>query len=373
MSDELNFSALGALKLPEIKINNSGDPVEVVKKVQKPSVEVISENDELEDDFGTNILEVESIDDLNNIIDNTSKPIVKDDEFESTNKNPEDSNEEEDPYAIYGSWIKENSILDFDEEEFNKSKDKNDFLIKKEIEKFENAIEEYKSNQSPYIKQLMDMEDDGIDIAKVLKHDAVIQSYDKLSIEKIKESEDLQKTIVKDYLRRQGNTEDEIQEEIQEMEDSLTLDKKAEKWFPKLREFELKEKDRYIKETLKQQKLAEQEYQNSLKETKTYIDKLDSLLPNIPLTKEEKQKIFDNMTKQDRNGETALMKASQKDPLKFNAMITYLATIKNFDFEDVVKKVATQTTKEIKSKLNSSSVPEKVRTNLSIFKKALGK
>lgn len=390
MEKTLDFSALSALNLPEIQVENDGSTTivkdDILIQPKKPGERPAPiKAEDLEEDF--TIGEVESIDDVIDISELSKnkdkfKPVkeVKSDE-DDLNSNIDDdpiihtnNEEQEDPYSAYALWLKENSIMDYDEEEFRKAEDKNEFLVRKEIEKFESAVEEYKASHSPYIKQLIEYDDEGLDLGKILTHDARIQSYDKLSIEKIKEDEGLQKTIVSDYLRRQGESESEIRETIEELTDNLTLDKKAEKYFPKLRDAEIKEKNAYIKEQENQRKAQEKAYNDSIKETKQYIDKLDAILPNVPLTKAEKQQVFENLTKADpRSGLTGLQKAAQKDPMKFNALMSYLA-LKNFDFEDLVKATKTAVAKDVKSKLSSTKIisPD-TKINLSIFKKALGK
>lgn len=374
---ELDYSALGALNLPEIKAVGDDNKI-IPANTEKPKSKPEPINEENIKEFAP-IIEIDSIDDLDEVIDATeitkNKDKFRKNEKENVSDDDYDDNIDDnssDPYEAYGTWLKEKSILDFDEEEFKKAKDKDAFLFEKEKEKIESIIQEYKESHSPYIKALMDMEEDGIDISKVLQHDAKIQSYEKVSIEKIKEDEALQKSIVKDYLRRQGNTESEIEEEIAEMEDNLTLDKKAEKWFPKLRDAEIKEKNAYIKAQEAEIKRQQKAYEDSLKETKGYIDKLDSLLPNVPLTKTEKEQIFENMTKADRTGQTQLMKAAQKDPIRFNAMVTYLATVKNWNFDDLVNATKTNVTKNIKEKLNPNRKDNpKTSVDLNVFKKVL--
>lgn len=284
-----------------------------------------------------------------------SLEILEEDEEE------EDATEASEPAdevsVVYKSWAdtwRDKGFIEFDDKDFEAAEDKEEFIYAKYDEKFKNEIDAYKESVHPYIKQLMDLDDEGIDLTKVIRHDRTIQSYEKITQDTLDESTEMQRNLVVDFMVKSGQyTKEEAETEVQDLEDSGLLHKKAEKALPKLIEYEKKQKDFYIQQQREQEKQEVEKFNKWVKDQTTYVNSMDSIIPGHKLSEKDKKQILDNYTKVDREGKTALQRSIEKDPVKFNALITYFATIKNWDFSDIKTKATTDATRELKKTVNS--------------------
>lgn len=366
----------------------------IPEKVESDHISV--DDMEMMNDF-QNIKEIETVSDLKNLKPAPVKEIkeVKDDEAEKPGKptpvSLEDLEDEDDEPVnqdepvnevelVYKSWAdtwRDKGFIDFNDEEFDKAEDKEDFIYSKYNEKFNSEIEAYKESVHPYIKELMDLDDEGIDLSKILRHDAQIQSYEKIDKEALEENTDMQKSVVVDFMVKSGQyTKAEAEAEAQDLEDSGLLYKKAEKALPKLIDFEKKQRAYEIQAHKNSEKQEIDRFNNWVKEQTGYVNSLDSILPGIKLSEKEKKQILDNYTKVDREGKTALQRSIEKDPAKFNAFITYFATIKNWDFSDIKTKATTEATRELKKTVNSYREDNKSgigKVDINVLKKVFSK
>ena len=345
-----------------------------------------SEFDDFVDPNDSLIPTVENITKLTNPNDTTETEETTTTASTQTNESKEtiqtneqtQTNEDSDPYKIWAETWKEKGFIEYDDEEFDKAEDKEEFIYQKYDDKFRAEIDNYKQSQHPFIKQLMDLDDENIDISKVLYHEANIQQYSNIDKSLLETDVRLQKNVIKDLLIKTGQyTPVEAETEVEEIEDAgpEMLLKKAEKALPKLIEFEKKQESYYIAQEKQRQKDALDNYNSWLESQTTYVNKLDTILPGIKLSQKEKQQILDNYTKVDREGKTALQKTIEKDPAKFNAIVSYLFTVKNLDFSALEQAATTKASQKIKQTLNTyKETPSKLGSvDVSIFKKVIKK
>lgn len=238
------------------------------------------------------------------------------------------------------------------------------------------AIEEYKNSLPDEIKYLLDNRDNGVSIYELINSDKRIKEISSITTEQLEDSEDTQKSVLAQFLRLSGETDEAIRETLVDYEDSGLLSKMAKRAHTKLVAHETAEKERMI-ETKKNEKLQQQQafqnWQNELKET---IDKKTEIFKGIELNEKQRKELYKGLTQFDNQGKNAVMRFREAHP-DFDLQVAYLATVLKGDmsiFENIAKSKAVQTLKEQASSVDSSSSKggSKLKgVNLNVMRKAL--
>jgi hypothetical protein len=181
------------------------------------------------------------------------------------------------------------------------------------------------------------------------------------------ESEDNQKLAIKESLRLVGESEEDIQDMVDEWEINGTLEKRAKSAITKLQKHEKAQKEEIVKiqkENAEKQKQAQLEYWNNFK--KELYDKDE--IAGFKLTPKVKDKLWDFMTAADkRTGKTPYQQAIENNK-DSSYLFAYLA-MNNFNAEKLEEKVQTKVsnnmskmlknyTKDTKNKIRGGSTDD---------------
>lgn len=165
-------------------------------------------------------------------------------------------------------------------------------------------------------------------------------------------NEDNQKTIVREYLKTQDFTPEEIEQEINDYEDALMLEKKAKMFTSKLEK---------INEKKTQELLAEQEAYNQevIKQRQDYIDNVRGTIQNsnsiagLEISQAEKSEFEKYLLQADKEGLTKYQRDLNENPIQTQLELAYLK-FKKYDFSRISKQVKNQEVKNLRNFIKNS-------------------
>lgn len=301
---------------------------------------------------------------------------------EETKTEDEDSEDSEELSAIgeVAKYFGEKGVLSFDEENFEDSEEGFESAI---VQTIENKVQNYKDSLSEMSKQYIEyLEDGGRPQDFIEMHS--MPDFSQVDPDKMSENENTQKAVVREFLRAQKYSAEEIDEEIQDYEDSGILDKKADRALGKLVRAQEEDKHRFI-ENQKQEKIRQQQREvETLDNLKKDIESREEIM-GFKISKKDQSNFYDYLTKFDRKtGKTQMMTDAENDP-DAQLKMAYLY-YKGFDFGDIEKKTKTKQARNLKNNLdkfhrdgrNKVKGASKVKKNgegninMSMFKQELG-
>jgi hypothetical protein len=162
-----------------------------------------------------------------------------------------------------------------------------------------------------------------------------------------------QKIVLREYLKTQDYTLDEIKETLQDYEDGLLLEKQAKLAVKKLEKIQEQQTAILIKE-------QENEAQRRETEFNTYVSSVENLvkqskeLAGLELSDKDRKEFTDYLFKRDKLGLTSYQKELQEDPIKTQTELAYLK-FKKYDFAKVAKKAENSAAKKFRDTVVSKS------------------
>jgi hypothetical protein len=298
-----------------------------------------------------------SVTDITDITDEpseeASEPVAqeqRDSEKKSTEPSPSISSDY-DVNNLVNSLL-EDDLLVFDENKEYESSEKGiKELIKETIEtKTKAAVEEFKKSLPDKASELLDVLAKGGTIEDFISIEEQI-NYSEIPLVD-KQGNDLVKNqlnLVEDWLLAQGSyTEEEIQELLEDYENTGILKKQADIARKKLHNWQETKNKEALKE--KEQQLVEK----SKREEQEFIDFKKEVtstrnVAGFAITPEKANKLFDFITKKDKQGLTAFQK---KDSNEARLLYAYLA-MEDFDKERLVKEGVTKQILKLKKNLSN--------------------
>lgn len=307
---------------------------DVIQTLVNPEEEEVEDpnEDDLED--GTEEEETEDTDD------------ESEEEAEETEEEPVDYS-----YKALANYLSEQGIIDFEDSE--EIEDTPEILEEAVLNTAKNMLQEYKDSLPKDGKLFLEYIEQGGDPR------AFLNSYDKpFDVDKVDvESESDQKKIVAEFLKIQGYTDEEIEEEIQDYEDALIIDKKARTALNKLKTHFEAEKERLVEQQEKQALEAQKQAQEYISEIKNTINSSNTF-GGLTVNSKDKKEFENYLLRKDREGLTKYERDLQEDPLKTQLDLAYLK-FKNFDFSKVANEVRTKETKRIKNLIKTKDTSPK--------------
>lgn len=260
--------------------------------------------------------------------------------------------EEGNEFTVFGSILAEKGTIEVPEGMIIDSEDKLEDAVAFTIEKYVTAgVEGYKDSFTEEGKKVLDFLEKGGDINKYL--DTRQKANNNVTLEQVKEDEDLQKNYVRRWLEIQGYDKEEIDSKIEKYDASGLLEDEAEGAFKKVKKSIEAEETALLKQVENTQEENKQKYAEYLKNLNTSIETKEEIA-GFKVSSKQKKEFFEYITKPiDKSGKTALMKANEEDP-EAQLKMAWLYFNK-FDFNKLEKKVATQVTSKLKEKLNNYS------------------
>tara|TARA_R110000744_G_scaffold260846_1_gene375738 strand:+ start:2403 stop:3581 length:1179 start_codon:yes stop_codon:yes gene_type:complete len=300
---------------------------------------------EKKEDLSIDNLEIE----FKDIVDEQDE--VVEDEFQSPEENKESKVEPEDlsQIGVLAKHLKEEGVLEFEEDDFEDSEEGLVNAVKSQIKK---GVKDYKENLDPLAQQFLDYIEDGGDPQHFTKAYSTVD-FAKIDTDSLKGKSELQKQLVAELMRREGYDREEIVDEIQDLLTGNVLNGRASRSLRKLQNLQQKERA-----TLLQSQKDENE-----KKKETQVNFLNSLRDNIdgkediagfPINKKQKNAFYEYITKPDRkSGKTRLVIDSESDKDAQLKMAWFY--FNKFNFEKVEKKARTKAVSNLRTNLERAS------------------
>ena len=274
------------------------------------------------------------------------------------------SNEDDDTNAFW-STLGEAGIIEIEEGELEDeevTKDMEWFAEKAtaKVEKgIKEGIDEYKESLPEDLKFLIDNYEKGVSLTDLAKAEAGIMEYASIEEEALEENIDLQKRMVRDILKLQGESDSDIEELVADYEDSGLLEKNAKRAQKKL----INHQKESAKQLIEQQQKAAQErarqYEEWTTNLKKTIDSKEEIIPGLKLNDKQKKALYSGITKVDKDNKNEVMRFREANP-EFDLVVAYMATVlktkdNKIDWSKLTEVAETKATRTLKNKAKDSS------------------
>lgn len=269
---------------------------------------------------------------------------VENDEVEEVEDNSEV--EEGFSYKAFLSHLNEEGVVSF--EDSDDVEDKVEVVYESISNTIKQGINSYKESIPETGKKFLEYLEKGGDVDKFIETLSRPLDLQTLDLE----SEADQEKVVREFLKNQDYSADEINETITDYKDSLILDKQAKVASKKLEKTFEKRNENLLRE---QEELSNQRA-NQINE---YINAVSSTIDNstsfagLEVPKAEKDTFKRYLLARDKEGLTAYEKEIQEDPIKTQLELAYLK-FKKFDFGAAKKQGETEATKKLNWKLKTN-------------------
>tara|TARA_R110002020_G_scaffold421533_1_gene630620 strand:- start:586 stop:1770 length:1185 start_codon:yes stop_codon:yes gene_type:complete len=306
--------------------------------------------EEKKEELSVDNLEIEYRDTVNEEEEEEEEDVsVKKESRSETQEEAVSDDEEVSQIGVLAKHLKNEGVIDFDEEDFEDSEDGLAKVVKTQIEK---GVTDYKDNLDPVAQQFLDFIEDGGDPQHFTKAYATVD-FSRIDSANLKGKSDLQKQIVAELMRREGYNREEIIDEIQDLLNGKVLTGRATRSLRKLQGIQKKERSELL-ETQKQQATIKQEKQETfLTELRENIDGKEEIA-GFPISKKQKKSFYDYITRPDRKtGKTKLVMDSEAD--KDSQLKMAWLYFNDFNFEKVEKKARTKATSNLRANLERAS------------------
>ena len=253
-------------------------------------------------------------------------------------------------WLVFAKTLEESGLIsEFSEEDFEQLSQEAgspvEAIISLANKSIGGALEEHIQKQDSEYQEFVRMRDAGVDMNEYAKLSKQTKGYEAYKLEDVKNDEDLQKQVVREYLSIKGMDNDEIDDSIESLEDTGKLAKRAEVAVAHLHKY----KEEQVKQLEIKAKTQEQERANAVQQQlngmRKVIDDTVEIIPGIKHNKQTKDKLFDMITKQAGviNGQpvNALTLKMYENPTKYNLILAELQRLGVFDGKwDSITKVA---------------------------------
>jgi hypothetical protein len=356
--EKLDFSALEKLNLPPIDMKASD-----LEPVTSGSLRGLDKEEIIEDAKESAIEEIENIDEFStpseasevSETDGEEKEEKKQTSQDSEDEDLEDfesgqdSSEETSVVKAVAEWAKAKGLFDYEEDKFE---DSEDWLETKLVEKSKEYTQEWVDSLPPVIKEIISNYEEGVPLDELVYSKSREIEYNAVDENELEKSEGLQKKLVSDWLYTQEFSEEEIETKLKKYEDALILEDEAKTALKKLRAYESKYQEQLKFQTQQKQEAARQNYETYMKKIETDIMNSQEIIPDIPVSKEDRKKLYDAYTKADSKGDTALTRAIKSDPQAWYK-ITQFMVLMNGNLKNVEKSLQKKATEKLKKSVTT--------------------
>lgn len=364
----LDMSILDKMNIPAIEQQAPPAQEKATEDTKLPK-NVIREEDLIAPDFK----EVNSIADFTGGTVETPAPVVE----ESVPTEPEVVTPTESLNKVWSEWASEKGLIEnFKPEEFE---DSEEFIIRKFEEKVENTFNSWIEKLPPTLTELIKNYREGVPLDRLIDIESRITEYSGIKAEDLEKNEDLQKMLVADFLGKDDLfSDEEIEAQIQEYQDTALLFKQAQKVLPKLIQLEKAAKQNEIKQAQDAQKSAENRYNEWATSLKNKISSVEEVIPGYKLDDNSRKKIFDSLTKvvgRDKEGRpiNAIAKHRIDDP-NYDIKVAFISEILGFDLSSAERKAMTRTTQQVRQTSTPAVVDSKLgKVDIATIKRFLNR
>lgn len=265
-------------------------------------------------------------------------------------------------------------------------------LIKAIQSEIDYNVNMYKESLDPRVKWLQDNVDEGVALEDLLAIDKQRVTLGSINEETLSTDENLQKQIVREYLKETTKFNDVvINKQIERLEATGDLTEEAKGYFNELKQINLAKEQQAVQQAQLQQQEFKKQQEKVLSDFKETLEKTEEIIPGIKLNRIIKDQIFKTLTTpvaQDPNTGApinAIAKSRAEDPINFEKNLAYvwLATkgFKDFsvlgsagkksamsDFENALKK-SDGTFNTSKQNFKDSDSIKELKASMELFNK----
>ena len=292
----------------------------------------------------------------------------------------EEETEDVSQISVVANFLRDEGIVDFNDEDFEDTEDGFAKVVKNEIKK---GIDKYKEDLDPLAQEFLTYIEKGGDPQHFVKATSDVD-FSRIEAKQLEGKENLQKQLVAELMRREGYSNEEILEDVKDFTEGGLITKKANRALAKLKQLQVKERAKLLADQEKASEEKETEYNNFLTSLKDDIETREEIA-GFPISKKVKKDFYDYITKVDRKtGKTKLVSDSEADE-DSQIKMAWLYYNK-FDFSQVEKKARTKATSSLRANLeragnvSTKKLKSKTRTkatntdiDFSLFANALNK
>jgi len=330
-----------------------------------------SKSKETLNDVEVDIPEVESLEDFSKPTPKASETeepeeeVVEDDEEEEIEiPQPDDNTQteidsENKAWATYlqsKGWLEE-----FEEEEFEDSEEWVEQKLAASLEK--KALE----SLDPRIREINEKFKKGVPLDALLEIEADKDALSELTAEDLEEDETLAERIVAEQLALMGESTEDIMETIETYKDANLLGKQATKALKFVKNHKEKQIAEMEKEAQKAQEMREKQEAQNLSMLKTKIEQANEFINGVPLSKDDKPRLFEATTKVGKDGMTEYQRMLSDPEMQFK--VAQFVVLMKGDLSKIENKIKTKVTKQVKNSV--STYQDKPRDLKSDAEKAL--
>ncbi len=260
-------------------------------------------------------------------------------------KEPSKEEEKTNPFLDWVNFLKDENVLDVDDEDVVESEKD---LIKLQNKTINNGINKYKESIPEDGRKFLEFVENGGKPADFHKYYYGDSSFEDFNIDSVEN----QKYVIEEALKLEDYEEQDIKDQIELYEDTDKLASKAATHLKKLQKVEKEQKNLLLES---QKTFAKQEEAKRIEDwdnfKKGLFDK--ETVGGFKLTPKVKDDLWNYMTKivDKKTGETAYQKESNENP---DSRYIYAYLLKNkWDISSLERMVESKKTSELKSKLSS--------------------
>lgn len=261
------------------------------------------------------------------------------------------------PLSLFASALASEGLIEIgDGEDLSKVEDPAQFLRDKISQLIDSKV---KAELSPEKLKALEAFEKGVPIEDFVNSNAREVQYSNITSEQIEGNEQLQQQLIARSLQARGFSEDEIIDTIKTFKD-VGGDKLKEKAFAAQKHLIAEERDlrdQMLKEAEENSKKAEQARTEELTSLKDKVYAQKEFIKGLELTEKVKEDIYKVMTTpvdKDKQGNpvNAIGKLREKDPHRFNMLMTYYFNMGLFNEQPDLSKLQRLAENKVATGLN---------------------
>ena len=247
--------------------------------------------------------------------------------------------------GVLANYLKEEGVVDFKDEDFEDSEEGLLKVIQGEIKR---GVKQYKEDLPQLAQEFIEYIDKGGDPQNFVKATSDVD-FSQIDPKVINGKENLQKQLVAELMRREGYTQEEILQDVQDFVDGGLIEKRAARALTKLKTLQVNERKTLLSDQAKVDETKKEEYNNFLSSLKEDIESREEIA-GFPVAKKQQKDFYNYITKVDRKtGKTRLVSDSEAD--KDSQLKMAWLYYNKFDFSKVEKKARTKATSSLRANL----------------------
>lgn len=267
---------------------------------------------------------------------------------------PDKTDKDEDvgsPLKIFAEMLSEKGVIEYDPDSFE---DSEEYLISLVDNKVKKGIDGYKESMPAKIKEMLEAYEDGMPIANFLEIESNIEYFESISADELKEDVQLQKEMVREYLTLKGTKKELIEKKLDRLIESGLLEDEAIDSRDEIIDIKRAEKAAEVQRKKEEAAANVEKQRKQLAELKTSIKNKEEIIPGFKITEQQKEKLYDGLTKVGKDNKTELWRKAESDP-EFNLKVAYLALVLDWDFSKLEAKAKTAVSRNLKESIDSTA------------------